>query len=143
MSIQIVKIKRALTQAVGAPNKIGRFRCPGHGGYDFNLALRDTAKKVQITCFSHGCSAKSILESVGLSMSDMYYERVKNSEYITAQAKDRLTPDELNYEIAIIDTHAKDLEDSHIEINAFDGYRAKVAKARLRRHYKSKQGDSQ
>ena len=171
MSIQIVKIKRALTQAVGAPNKNGRFRCPCHGGYDFNLALRDTAKKVQITCFSHGCSAKSILESVGLSTSDMYYERIKKAklydsksannamyyeraqqkgylppeikEYLTPQIKDRLTPDEVSKETAIIETYARDLEDSHIEINAFDGYRAKVAKARLHRHYKSKQGDSQ
>jgi len=143
MSIQIVKIKRALTQAVGAPNKNGRFRCPSHGGYDFNLALRDTAKKVQITCFSHGCSAKSILESVGLSMSDMYYERVKNNEYITAQTKDRLTPGELNYEIAIIDTHAKILANSHIKLYAFEINRVKVAKARLLRHHARKQEVSQ
>ena len=87
MSIQIVKIKRALTQAVGAPNKNGRFRCPCHGGYDFNLALRDTAKKVQITCFSHGCSAKSILESVGLSTSDMYYEHIKRQSCTIAKAQ--------------------------------------------------------
>lgn len=146
MSTQIVKIKRALTQAVGAPNKNGRFRCPSHDGYDFNLALRDTARKVQMTCFSHGCSAKSILESVGLSMSDMYYDKCKKydtSEYLTPQIKDRLTPDEVSRETAIIETYAKDLEDSHIELNAFDGYRAKVAKARLHRHYTTKQGVSQ
>ena len=146
MSIQIVKIKRALTQAVGAPNKIGRFRCPSHGGYDFNLALRDTAKKVQITCFSHGCSAKSILESVGLGLSAMYYDKCKKydtSEYLTPQIKDRLTPDELNYETAIIETYAKDLEDPHIELNAFDTWIVEVAKARLHRHYTTKQGISQ
>jgi len=152
MSIQIVKIKRALTQAVGAPNRCGRFRCPSHGGHDFNLALRDTARKVQMKCFSHDCSAKSILESIDLRVSDMYYnkgnsyskyKKYDKSEYITPEIKDRLTPDELNHEIAIIERHAKDLEDYHIELNAFDGYRVRVAKARLLRHYTNKFGDYQ
>jgi hypothetical protein len=79
-------------------------------------------------------------------MSDMYYDKCKKydtSEYLTPQIKDRLTPDEVSRETAIIETYAKDLEDSHIELNAFDGYRAKVAKARLHRHYTTKQGISQ
>lgn len=153
MSIQIVDIKRALTRAVGAPNKNGRFRCPCHGGYDFNLSLRDSPRKVQITCFSHGCDAKDILESVGLGLSAMYYDnepkhiKTKNKgkatsnkyEYPERKIEDNLTPFELDEEIAVIDSHATSLKDSHGEKNPDEERLVSIAKARLRRHYRSKQ----
>ena len=105
--------------------------------------LRDSPRKVQVTCFSHGCSAKDILESVGLGLSAMYYDKYDKSQYITAKNKGRLTPEELDYEIAIIDTHAKDLASPLATITSFDVRLVKVAKARLQRHYAQKQEVSQ
>ena len=66
MTTQLERIRSALIRVTGEP-KNGRFRCPYHGGTDYNLAIRDSEKKVQITCFSHKCDGVDILETCGLN----------------------------------------------------------------------------
>ena len=61
-----------------------RLQCPAHDGKDRNLYLADGDKKLIIKCHSHQCDPKDILESVGLSLQDIYYD-----SGLTSQEKQR------------------------------------------------------
>lgn len=41
-----------------------RAQCPGHNGQDLNLSFRDGEQDLVVTCHSHGCQFKQIMEAV-------------------------------------------------------------------------------
>ena len=51
-----------------------RLQCPAHDGKDLNLYVADGDKRLIIKCHSHQCDPKDILEAVGLSLKDIYYD---------------------------------------------------------------------
>ena len=57
-----------------------RLPCPAHHGKDYNLYIGDGDKKLVIKCHSHQCDPKDIVESAGLTLSDIYYERLTGSK---------------------------------------------------------------
>ena len=73
MTHQLDTVIAALIRVTGEP-KNGRFHCPYHGGTDYNLAVRDGERKLQITCFSHKCDGLNILASLDMKLSDIYYD---------------------------------------------------------------------
>lgn len=53
----------------------GRWRapCPGHGGKDFNLAIRELPDgTVLLKDWSHGCTADDITAALGLELRDLF-----------------------------------------------------------------------
>ncbi len=69
---QFTTVYDALVRVSGKP-KSGRFKCPAHQGKGYNLAIRDSTNKVELTCFSQGCETKTILKSIYLTLRDIYY----------------------------------------------------------------------
>jgi len=47
---------------------------------DRNLLLADGKNRLRITDFSHGCDPKDILEAIGMSLADVYYEPLTPSQ---------------------------------------------------------------
>jgi len=106
MTIQYDNLKAALIRVTGEPDKRGRFKCPSHGGDDYNLAIRDSDKKVQITCFSHKCDGVDILANLDMKLSDIYYDNKlskKTANWI-------LPPERLAHNKSIITINATILE---------------------------------
>lgn len=136
MSNQYDNLKAALIRVTGEP-KNGRFRCPYHGGTDYNLAIRDSEKKVQITCFSHKCDGVDILASLDMKLSDIYYGNKlskKTGNWI-------LAPDRLERNKSIITIHASTLENNpNHEFCEQDLRIWSKAKEELAQHYHASYG---
>jgi len=80
MSEQLESVKHAIELYLNKTAKKSgrgyRLPCPYHNGHDNNLYIGDGDKKLIIKCFSHQCDPRDIVESVGLSQADIYYERL-------------------------------------------------------------------
>jgi len=58
-----------------------RARCPGHNSRGQTLAVRETDDgRVLLHCFA-GCAVESVLSSVGLSVSDLFPERLEGHHH--------------------------------------------------------------
>jgi prophage regulatory protein len=55
---QLTTVYDALVRVSGKP-KSGRFKCPAHQGKGYNLAIRDSTNKVELTCLSQACETRS------------------------------------------------------------------------------------
>ena len=136
MTIQLETVRAALIRVTGE-SKNGRFRCPYHGGTDYNLAIRDSRNKIQITCFSHHCDGVNILASIDLKLSDIYYENKlskKTANWI-------LSPERLSSNKSIITIHASILErNPNHEFGEQDLQFLHKAKAELEHHYRGSYG---
>jgi len=81
-----------------------RLPCPAHGGTKHSLFIGDGDNRLIMICHSHHCDPKDIMESAGLTIGDIFYEKLnpnKSKEY-----KDKVTTrkliEELNHELIII-----------------------------------------
>jgi hypothetical protein len=53
--------------------------CPVHGDHHPSLSIRETQDgTVLLRCFSHECAVPDIVAAVGLTMSDLFPERLEN-----------------------------------------------------------------
>jgi hypothetical protein len=137
MTIQYDNLKAALIRVTGEPDKRGRFKCPSHGGDDYNLAIRDGDKKVQITCFSHKCDGVDILESLDMKLSDIYYENKLSKK----TANWVLTLERLEWCFSIISLAVSTLErNPNHDFSEQDLRAVCKAKTELEQHYLASYG---
>ncbi|MDX2506667.1 MAG: hypothetical protein QNL62_19640 [Gammaproteobacteria bacterium] len=103
--------------------------CPGHDGTNYSLVLTDSEKRVMMHCHSHGCDPLVILESIGLSIKDVYYENLDPVQ--KQKVNERKLLEELLEELRIIAlwAHAK-IRGSYPGVDE-DRFRVKRAKHRL------------
>ena len=72
MTTALNMLAAALAARGLGPNREGRFKCPAHGGADFNLSVRQGRSAVVVRCWSHGCTAADIAASLGLRVADLF-----------------------------------------------------------------------
>lgn len=57
-------------------------RCPAHNGHGRSLAITHADDgRILIHCFAHECEAGDILAAVGMSVSDLFPERLQGHRY--------------------------------------------------------------
>ena len=137
-STQFNVVHDALIRISGKPNS-GRFKCPFHGGKGYNLSIRDTTNRVQITCFSRSCDPKFILESLGLSLRDIYYENPPKRR-TPLQQSGLLTPEQLSNELREIHLFKLLIDDNSLKATEKDYARRALAGNRLAEHFSTKWG---
>ena len=155
-SAQFNVVHDALVRVTGKPSS-GRFKCPYHNGTGYNLSIRDTTNRVQLTCFSHSCDPKFILESLGLSLRDIYYnkpykrkEQPTNS-YQTKQSiqpyqstqvlkSGLLTPEQFADELSEINFFKLLIDNDKLKVYPEDYARRRIAGNRLAEHFSTKWG---
>jgi len=81
-----------------------RLPCPAHNGKDSNLYIAEGDERLIICCHSHHCDPKDILESVGLSIKDIYYKSLTPEKKIQHKAiiNDRQLKSDLEIELLIL-----------------------------------------
>lgn len=79
-------------------------KCPYHGGKNKKLYIADGESRVLMHCKSGGCDPKDILESVGLSIKDVFHKQLLKDEIERYQAikKNKQLKKELEFEILIL-----------------------------------------
>jgi len=137
-STQFNVVHDALLRVTGKSNS-GRFKCPYHNGTGYNLSIRDTTNRVQLTCFSRSCDPKFILESLGLSLRDIYYEN-PTKRRAPFQQSGLLTPVQLSNELREIHLFKLLIDDSSLKVSEKDYARRTLAGKRLAEHFSSKWG---
>jgi len=137
-STQFNVIHDALLRVTGKPNS-GRFKCPYHNGTGYNLSIRDATNRVQLTCFSRSCDPKFILESLGLSLRDIYYEN-PTKRRTPFQQSGLLTPEQLSNELREIHLFKLLINDNSLKVSEKYYARRALAGNRLAKHFSSKWG---
>jgi len=100
----VAAIEAANTKPAQNSGKGFRLQCPAHGGDDRNLYIADGDNRLLITCHSHHCDPKDILESVGLPIKDIYYNPLTPQEKIQQKTiiNDRQLKSDLEIELLIL-----------------------------------------
>ena len=107
-SIAYEKIADRIEEVSGSPVKRTSrgfsCACPAHGGKNKNLHIRDGEGRVIMRCFSQGCDPKDILESIGLSIKDVYHNPISGKELSRYNdiKKSKIMKEELSTEMLII-----------------------------------------
>jgi len=136
MTIQYDNVEAALVRVTGEP-KHGRFRCPSHNGEDYNLAIRDGDRKLQLICFSHHCDGVDILASLDMTLKDIYY----NNKLSRKTPNWILPPERLERCKSIVTLHASILErNPNHEFEEQDIWLLGKAKTELHHHFSTKFG---
>lgn len=76
-----------------------RVPCPAHNGKKPSLYIADGDSRLIIHCHSHGCDPKDVLESVGLSIKDVYYQQFTPTEQ--RQHKTMINDRQLKHDLEI------------------------------------------
>lgn len=63
-----------------------RVLCPYHGGKHHNLSITDGDDRALLHCHSHGCDPLLIMESIGLSIQDIYHQQLTPREQLRHKA---------------------------------------------------------
>ncbi|GEM_PF-4358571 len=100
----VAAIEAANTKPAQKSGKGVRLQCPAHGGNDRNLYIADGASRLIMVCHSHHCDPKDILESVGLSIKDIYYKPLTPQEKTQHKilVNDRQLKSDLEIELLIL-----------------------------------------
>ena len=110
-----------------------RARCPAHEGKGQTLSIRETADGATLVhCFA-GCAVDEVVGAVGLSVSDLFPERLPN--HIGTRARRIPASDVLAclaVEIEVTAIAAADLYEGNTALNPEDHARLKVAVCRIR-----------
>jgi hypothetical protein len=110
----IVTAIEAVSSKLASKSEKGfRLQCPAHKGKNRNLFIADGDKRLIMTCHSQHCDPKDIMESVGLTISDVFYEKLnpqKAKEY-KAKVTTRQLIEELNHELIIISLWVTDFSE--------------------------------
>lgn len=68
-------IERGGFDAIPAGNGKWKSRCPAHEGEGRSLSIGEGADgTVLVRCFAHGCTAKAVVEALGLDLADLFPE---------------------------------------------------------------------
>lgn len=107
-SIAYEKIANRIADFSGSPvtrtSKGFCCACPAHGGKNNNLHVSDGDSRVLMRCFSQGCDPKDILESIGLSIKDVYHHPMTGDEIskYNDYKQDKVVKENLSTEMLII-----------------------------------------
>ena len=105
--------------------------CPGHDGTNHSLVLSDGDTRVMMHCHSHGCDPKIILESIGLSLKDVFYE---NFDPVQKKAiSERKIIKEMLTELAVLALFFNDKLDNKYPKLDEDRFRVKKAMHRVKK----------
>jgi hypothetical protein len=63
-------------------------RCPGHPDRRASLAITEGKRGVLIRCMSHGCDTRDILDAMGLSFSDLFFDKMTPQVFARTQIYD-------------------------------------------------------
>lgn len=79
-------------------------KCPYHGGKNKKLYIADGDDRVLMHCKSGGCDPKDILESVGLSIKDVFHKQLLKHEIERYQSikKNKQIKKVLEFEMLIL-----------------------------------------
>lgn len=120
-----------------------RVPCPGHGGKKHNLWIADGDDRIVMSCKSQQCDPKDIMESIGLSIRDVYFEPMyheRANEY-RIKATGNGIAKELATELIIIDCWLCDREQGLYPRNEVDPERVKIAFNRIPKALKFMEGE--
>lgn len=109
-------------------------RCPAHNGEGRSLWIKNEDNGyILMHCFAHECEAGDILEAIGMSVSDLFPERLPDRTYqppkYAVPATDVLRV--MRHELAVAEILISDLMAGKLELNDID--RGLVCAARLRK----------
>jgi len=81
-----------------------RMPCPFHQGHNRNLFIANGDNRLIIICHSQHCDPKDIMESVGLTIADVFYEKLnpKQASEYKAKVTTRKLLEELEHELIIL-----------------------------------------
>jgi len=81
-----------------------RMACPAHGGNKNSLFIGDGEHRLILCCHSHHCDPKDIMEAVGLTINDVFYEKInpKQVKEYKTKVTTRQLIEELNHELIIL-----------------------------------------
>ncbi|HIE90542.1 MAG TPA: hypothetical protein EYQ56_02315 [Methylophilaceae bacterium] len=137
MSAALILIRAAIESTVGKnarrSGKGFRLPCPAHGGANPNLWIADGDNRVIMSCKSQQCDPKDIMESVGLSIRDVYFEPLyheRANEY-RAIAKGKGVAKDLAFELLVLDCWLSDHDAGAYPRNEVDRERVKIAFERV------------
>ncbi|HIN68309.1 MAG TPA: hypothetical protein EYM93_03430 [Methylococcales bacterium] len=115
----------------------GRFKCPTTRAKTTTYQSRDTTNRVQITCFNRSCDPKFILESLGLSLRDIYHENPPQRRTQFRQSG-LLTPEQLSNELLEILFFKLLIDDDSIKVSEKYYPRSALAGKRLAKYFSIK-----
>ena len=100
----VAAIEAVNTKPAQKSGKGYRLQCPAHNGKDRNLYIADGDERLLITCHSHHCDPKDILEAAGLSIQDVYYQQFspKQQQEYRVLVTDKQIKKELELELLIL-----------------------------------------
>jgi len=137
MSSALIMIRSAIESTVGKnarrSGKGFRLPCPAHGGTNPNLWIADGDNRVIMSCKSQQCDPKDIMESVGLSIRDVYFEPLyfeQANEY-RAIAKGKGVAKELGAELLVLSLWFTDYDAGVYPRDEVDRERVKIAFERV------------
>lgn len=55
--------------------------CPAHDDHEPSLGIRDAGDRILVTCRSRSCAVESIVQAVGLTMADLWYDNRPKSGF--------------------------------------------------------------
>jgi hypothetical protein len=133
----LIMIRHAIESTVGKKSRRSgkgfRLPCPAHGGKNHNLWIADGDNRVIMSCKSQQCDPKDIMESIGLSIRDVYFEPLyfeQGNEYREA-AKGKGVAKELGAELLILNLWYADHKAGEYPRNEVDRERVKIAFERV------------
>ena len=137
MSDTLHTIVSLIEQHTGKPARQSpkgfRTVCPGHDGKNYSLVLSDGDTRVMMHCHSHECDPKVILESIGLSIKDVFYENLDPVQKKVISEKK--LAGELLTELAIVALWLNDkIKSKYPRIDA-DRFRIKQAMNRIKKAF--------
>ena len=137
MSAALIMTRGAIESTVGKTarrsGKGFRLPCPAHGGTNFNFWIADGEHRVVMSCKSQGCDPKDIMESVGLSIRDVYFEPLyhdKANDYRSI-AKGKGVAKELGTELLVLNLWYADYNAGAYPRSEVDRERVKIAFERV------------
>ena len=100
-----------------------RVPCPAHGGKNPNLWIADGDNRIIMSCKSNHCDHKDIMESIGLSIKDVFYEPLnpEQAKEYKAKVTARQLMEELEHELIIVTLWMTDYSEGLFHRNGEDG----------------------
>lgn len=137
MSAALIMTRGAIESTVGKKarrsGKGFRLPCPAHGGKNFNLWIADGDNRIIMSCKSQGCDPKDIMESVGLSIRDVYFKPLyfEQADEHRAAAKGIGVAKELGTELLVLNLWYADYNAAAYPRSEVDRERVKIAFERV------------
>ena len=137
MSLALEQILSVIEAHTGKPaRKSGkgyRALCPYHGGKHHNLSITDGDDRVLLHCHSNGCDPLLIMESIGLSIQDIYHEQLTPGQAKQHKTiiNDRELKKELEFELLILLCWISDSNKAMFPIGDHDADRVGLAIKRV------------